>query len=455
MDGTADLLPAPDFAVDAGKLAPEDVRRLLGFNREYQNRVLAYFAEIRREFERRHPGRRFAGAFGEVDSISGLMRGPDEARAWSWGDCRGLGVWSYFLRKDVVPDSLRGFYSNYVDFIHGALVERRRLNHGELPFLVDPASNLASADPRNIPTSPGRHEPTVVFAAAAFLQYALLRDDPEAAATGLDYLEKAIDCGVNHRNVDHITKQVSPNHAQGFMMVTVGAIVDTLKCAAAVPDGRGKGWIETLPDKAAALVRLILDKHHDPASGAFWESVRPDGQPLPDASGRLLCDPGHSAEFCGFAAELCAFLPDNGLKSELLAALPRIVAFIDANGYSPAGALYKSVDARGAGGIPDRVGDGGRAYKTAPWWNLRELAAAALKLHQLTGDPGCLRAYRRAFQATYRHYPNQRIGGLMFQTLDAETLEPLPFHPATGNLDPMHCPRAREREIEALELLPG
>jgi len=32
-------------------------------------------------------------------------------------------------------------------------------------------------------------------------------------------------------------------------------------------------------------------------------------------------------------------------------------------------------------------------------------------------------------------------------------LKPLPFFPATGNLDPMHDTRAREREIEAMERL--
>ena len=61
--------------------------------------------------------------------------------------------------------------------------------------------------------------------------------------------------------------------------------------------------------------------------------------------------------------------------------------------------------------------------------------------------------YVKAFNAAYQHYPNRRIGGLLVQNLDAFTLEPLPIFPATGNLDPMHSPRAREREIEALEMM--
>ena len=101
----------------------------------------------------------------------------------------------------------------------------------------------------------------------------------------------------------------------------------------------------------------------------------------------------------------------------------------------------------------DKVDAAGVRHRTAPWWNVRECCAASIKLYQLTGRQECLDAYCRAQNATYLNYPNKRIGGLMVQTLDADTLEPLPFHPATGNIDPMHCARAREREIEALELL--
>ena len=73
----------------------------------------------------------------------------------------------------------------------------------------------------------------------------------------------------------------------------------------------------------------------------------------------------------------------------------------------------------------------------------------------MTRDGSCLGMYKKAQNATYLNYPNEKIGGLMVQTLDADTLKPLPFYPATGNLDPMHCARAREREIEAMELLLG
>ena len=41
----------------------------------------------------------------------------------------------------------------------------------------------------------------------------------------------------------------------------------------------------------------------------------------------------------------------------------------------------------------------------------------------------------------------------MIQTVDPFSLEPLDIQPATGNLDPMHDPPARLREIECLEQL--
>ena len=41
----------------------------------------------------------------------------------------------------------------------------------------------------------------------------------------------------------------------------------------------------------------------------------------------------------------------------------------------------------------------------------------------------------------------------MIQTIDPLTLAPLDIAPATGNLDPMHDPRARVREMECLEEL--
>ena len=91
----------------------------------------------------------------------------------------------------------------------------------------------------------------------------------------------------------------------------------------------------------------------------------------------------------------------------------------------------------------------------APWWNVRELCAAGLRLYTLTRDERIIPSYRKAQNVSYLVYPNKRIGGQMIQMVDPFSLEPLDVAPATGNLDPMHDPRARIREIENLELLTG
>ena len=114
--------------------------------------------------------------------------------------------------------------------------------------------------------------------------------------------------------------------------------------------------------------------------------------------------------------------------------------------------MVKTLDLKSMLGIAEPIHADAQTT-TAPWWNVRECAAAAMKLLQLTGDPRMWEIYRKAFNTAYQNYPNRNIGGLLVQNLDANTLEPVPIAPATGNLDPMHSPRAREREIEALECL--
>ena len=111
--------------------------------------------------------------------------------------------------------------------------------------------------------------------------------------------------------------------------------------------------------------------------------------------------------------------------------------------------IYLSLETREV--LPDY--QAGSSEPTAPWWNVREHSAASLKLFTQTGDSRLPETYRRAQNASYLHYPNVRIGGQMIQTIHPYTLEPLDIPPATGNLDPMHDPRARIREIECLETI--
>ncbi len=450
------------YLLERAEMEPETKARLLQFNRDYQIRVLKYFAKLKILSERECPEIVFPGLFAEVDSISGKIRPLTEQKAWSWGDCRGLGIWSYFLCKGVVPDkeffvcsksiNLRNFYLSYCDYIYEKLKERRDKNGGRVPFLVDVHTNMPSDDPRNIPTREGELEPGHIFAAAGFAQYGILRADKDIFDTGIKFLNESFECGMSFANVDHITKERSENHAQGFVMVVLGAIVDILKCLKYGRLNVAASVTDDMIGKGRRIMDYILSSHFDETSGRFWEYNTPDEKPFVNKKGHLICDPGHSVEFCGFAAEFCDFLlpaeAENAVKK-----LIDILDFVNKSAYSRAGVMYKNIDVYSVQGVVDKTDADGKEYKTAPWWNVRECAAAAIKLYKLSGAQSCLDAYKKAQNATYLNYPNVNLDGLMTQTLDAETLESLPFNPATGNLDPMHSPRAREREIEALELL--
>jgi len=465
---TSELHDIPDTAP-----TPDVLGDLLAFDRRFQDRVLRYFAALKLSWERQHAGRTFPGLCAEVDSVTGAMRPLAEQRVWSWGDCRALGIWAYFLQKGVVPAGrseielfdgsrcevdLVAFYQDYCDLLHRSIRERYDACGGKLPFLADIASNRASDDPRNIRVRPEEYEASHVFLITALFQYAMLRGDDGALALGRQVFDETVRAGLDFRFVNHLTKRREPYEGHGSIMVTVGAVVDVLKSvelAEARGDRRWSGLIGELTSRMLPGIDYILDKHYDPRTGALWERNR-DGQAYRDEHGRIIADPGHAAELCGFLAEFTRFLPDGAggrwRRDAMLRAAQDILRWVDRVGYSPLGLLYKNVDVVSGGGCADTVRNG-VGFLTAPWWNVRELASASARLLAATGDQAFWAIHRRAFHAGYRHYPNARIGGCFLQTLDAESGEPLPFHPATGNLDPMHDGRAREREIEALSEL--
>ncbi|MFH1708781.1 MAG: hypothetical protein ABIF71_12815 [Planctomycetota bacterium] len=382
-------------------------------------------------------------------------------------------MWVYFLQKGRIPDAettlsvdgeavtinLREFYTDYCGHIHNCLAERLDHCGGKLPFLVDIRTNRASRDPRNIPSAPHEYTSSHIFAVNAFFQYGLWKHDRRALATARQIMEETFRAAHENRYVSHITRQGSFAHSHGAMMVSVGALVDTLKTIDLL-ESRGAMRYRDLKAKLAATGRYALDQflgYHWVPSVGFAEYIHPVTKlPWADDRGRMICDPGHTAEGVGFFAEYRRWLPARDTtgfrfnRANMLPVLADTLRFVDRYGYSKKGVMYKNIDLVTRAGTADVV-DGRRAWKTAPWWNLRECAAAGIRMYALTGDARMWAIYRRAFNATYAHYPNLNIGGLELQTLDAETLRPLPFHPATGNLDPMHSPRAREREIEALE----
>jgi len=451
------------YILKEAKLDRQVLQELIAFNRKYQDRILRYFAEMKIDFEKSHPGVKYPGLFAEVDSISGKMRPTEDQKVWSWGDCRGLGIWSYLIAKGVIPDeeteiygrklNLRNFFSEYCDFIYLCLKERYELNGGRIPFIVDVLTNKASNDPANVPCAPGECEPTHVFAADGFMQYGIMKGNKDSLELGLKFLDESIVCGMNFRNVDHITKKRNPYNGHGFIMVTLGAIIDTLKCmeyrgASAVV---APGLKEKLLRQGFMISEFILHNFCNPETGHFWEYNCKEGNPYITPEGYLISDPGHVSEACGFIAELETMSDE--FKFKFSSNLVKIMRSISDKGYSKAGIMFKNIDLLTGAGLYDKADAKGRKHRTSPWWNVRECCAATMKLFEITGDNSCLEMYRKAQNATYLNFPNEKIGGLMVQTLDADTLKPLPFFPATGNLDPMHDTRAREREIEAMERL--
>jgi len=115
--------------------------------------------------------------------------------------------------------------------------------------------------------------------------------------------------------------------------------------------------------------------------------------------------------------------------------------------------MYKAIDLKSEKPLPDSQAIGANGRFTAPWWNVREHSAAALRLYTLTHDERLIDSYRKGQNASYASYPNSRIMDQMVQTVDPETLEALDIAPATGNMDAMHDARSRIREMENLDII--
>ncbi len=437
--------------------AERSVGRVIAFNQAYLERMLQYFAKLRLEFEQRFPGASYPGIFAEVETPTGEIRPRDKQLIWSWCDTRGLGIWSYLLLKDMIPEvpvaadptrgSLKNFIDEYCTLIYNSLLERLKLNDGILPFIVDPATNEASNDPRNIKLSAEQAEPGLIFAGGGFIQYGILRNDSKAIEMGLKMLKECVRCGLAFDNVDYLTGRKLPVHTEGFLMVTLGAITDSLKADVAGGGKYSELLRRQLIPAGKKILTWIFNNHCEKVTGCFWENNNENDEPLLTPEGGLICDPGHTSEFCGFAAQFSGFLPATE-RNRILPLLLNILRFVDSNGFSPAGVMYKNINVHSGRGTCDTTVNG-VSYKTAPWWNLCELGAATSTLWAMTGEDFTWEIFKRAANGLYSNYPQKQIDYLMVQTLDAESLQVLPFNPATANLDPMHAARALCRQIEA------
>jgi hypothetical protein len=446
-------------------LTPAVCRQLLDFYRDYHEENLTYFLQLRARWHRENPGRLFKGLCANVNPLSGAFRPATEQKAWGWGDARGLGIWSAFLIDDRVPDkevvldlggeeeeraSLKQAISDYCDILYDGMMERYERNAGQIPFRADVETGLADDHPRN-KTADGSSN---TFAVNGLIQYGMLRGNRDALALGLQMLDEA-QAAIRAGTPGAETQRHGPR------MILLGVAGEVLKSIAAL-QARGNtgysGLIEGLVDGTLPAIEHILDNHYDGSKPAFWEQSDVDGRPYVDKEGRVTVDPGHAVECAGFLAELVPFLPETWEstrwnRSRVLQAALNILLFAAGIGFSEKGAMWKYVDLNTGQPLPDT--QAGVDYATAPWWNVRELCAAALRLYTLTRDERIIPIYQKGQNASYLHYPNKNIGGHMIQMVDPFTLAPLDVAPATGNLDPMHDPRARMREIESLEILAG
>jgi hypothetical protein len=440
-------------------------RQLLDFYYDYHENNLRYFLQIRSKWHRENPGRTFPGLCANVNPISGQFRPIAEQKIWGWGDARGLGIWSAFLLDDRVPDkdvtldlgggeervvNLRRAIWEYCDIIYTGMMERYAANDQRIPFTADLETGLADDHPRN--KSRGGFSNT--FAINAFIQYGMLRKNGDALDLGLRLLDEA--CAAIG-----VARSESQTETHGPRMILLGVIGEVLKSISVLEKQGINEYLhlrEPLVVRSLPMIEYILDHHYDGDRPAFWETIDASGHPDVDAEGRITVDPGHSSECAGFLAELVPFLPEGwGSKGwnrgQVLQAALDILLFATEIGFSERGVMFKYVDLRTGQPLPDV--QAGVDRPTAPWWNVRELCAAALRLYTLTRDERLLSAYQKGQNASYLVYPNKNLGGQMIQMVDPFTLEPLDVAPATGNLDPMHDPRARMREIENLEILSG
>ena len=446
------------------ELDEESCSRLLSFYKKYHERNLVFFLAVRERWHRENPGQFFPGLCANVNPITGEFRPASDQKLWGWGDSRALGIWSSFLAAGRVPDrdveiegksfNLKSGIEEYVEIIREGLEERIRLNGGVVPFTADYRTHLADDNPKNRPE--GKIDFTSNFAAGGFFQYGLYRKNEEAVALGKELFDRVL------RGIEQTDNSRGPDDAvsHGPRMISLGVIVDVLKTVSLLPMEGSSPFIrfrDSLLETALPFIEYILNRHFRDEPPAFWEMSR-DGRPAADPSGCILVDPGHATECAGFLAELVPFLPESWHNGEwgrqrVLEAAVKIHIFADEIGFVPTGVMIKFADLLSREALPDT--QAGVQIPTAPWWNVREHCAAALRLYTLTGDVRLLETYRKAQNASYLHYPNGRIGGQMVQTIDPYTLEPLDVAPATGNLDPMHDPRARLREIENLEIILG
>ena len=451
--------------IEATALDPATRRRLIEQYQAFQVDNLRLFLSLRSRWLTDTARDRCPGLCADVSPLDGRFRSIDRQRLWGWGDGRALGIWSKMLATNRVPDvpadsgsneSLSAGLRRYVDEIAEGLLERYRKGGGQVPFAAD----LESGAPDPLLVEPVPFSFATLFAAWGFAQYGLLSDDRPMFDLGLGALVSSIGAA---DALDRLPPANDPETRHGPRMIALGALVDLLETIESTsgPAPSLLGLRPLLVEIAGSLASFVIAHHARRDPVAFWEVGDGRGGPKAREDGRIIVDAGHATEFAGFLAELSRFLPDEQCacnRKVLDAGSAQRIAldihlFADSVGFTQAGVMCKYTDLETGEFLPDTQARDASGRHTAPWWSVREHAAAAIGLYRLTGDKRCLESYRRAQRASYGVYPHHALDGQMIQTVDAFTAEPVDVAPATGNLDPMHDTRARLREIDHLRAL--
>jgi hypothetical protein len=460
------------FVLREPDLSEETCRKLLKFYKDYQEKNWLTFLALRSRWHEQNPGQLFPGLCANINPLSGEFRPLSEQFLWGWGDGRALGIWAASLILDRVPEKtveaplfgssyltlqIKKGLEEYIDIIYHGLLERYKLNGNFIPFKADFRTGLTVEKP----IIERRFDFTQLFVAGGMIQYGMLRRDEEAFGLGMEILDSSLHA-IHTKKFDHPLKSAYPGATfHGPQMIALGAIVDFMKSNRQL-EGRGEErysrYQDDLLSRSFHVIQSILDNHYRPSPPAFWELGDGKGQPLANEKGEIIVDPGHATECAGFIAEMVPFLPEDWGSAKwnrqtVLEAALAMHLFADDIGISPRGVMVKYVDLEYRKILPDTQAARAGGKPTAPWWNIREHCASALRLYTLTRDTRLLYTYAGAQRASYLCYPNKRIGGQMIQTVDPFSLEPMDIAPATGNLDPMHDLRARLREMENLEIL--
>jgi len=387
------------------------------------------------------------------------------------------------LLKGILPDdnvtfeangrqisvNLQESYREYCENLASDILSRLDIHCGKVPFVCGLFTNTAEDGPAGM-NSPENNTRSYsdLFCAGGLAQYALYKADTTLLHTSRKLLDEIFSAITNFRFTNEPQPGAEGIHSHGPRMIYLGVCVEFLKSfrlAGTKIQKAAMGFSFELITRGISIIEYILTYHICANSGLFWELVDDNKNPYIDSSDVQLCDPGHAAEFSGFAAEFLSevtflntitdcpeeikILLSPEKINRILHTLVSVHMNINQTGFSKKGLMYKRKNLRSGNPIPDQKYRG-ISIACAPWWNIREHAAASLKLFELTRDERCLYNYADAQRISYTHYPNPRIDGLMYQTLDAETAVPLPCVPATANLDPLHDQRARDRETEVL-----